>query len=66
MIKKVLKKLERLKEEKTKLIAFQTETQKKIDDVDIKIKDYSTLKKDYEKLEKKYNALVSPTEKNDE
>ena len=57
MIKKVLRKLERLKLEKTKIIEEQSKLQKKIDDIDIEIKNYITLKKEYEKLERKFNDL---------
>ena len=37
MIKKVLRKLERLKLEKAKIIEEQSKLQKKIDDIDIEI-----------------------------
>ena len=67
MIKKVLRKLERLNAEKSKFITEQSNIQKKIDDIDIEIKNYATLKKDYEKLEKKYNDLAhSPEVKKNE
>ena len=67
MIKKVLRKLERLNADKSKFVAEQSELQKKIDDIDIEIKNYTNLKKDYEKLEKKYNDLThSPEVKKNE
>lgn len=67
MIKKVLRKLERLKADKSKLLTAQTELQKQIDNIDMEIKEYTTLKKDYEKLEKKYNDLThSPEVKKNE
>jgi len=62
MIKKVLRKLERLKLEKSKIIEEQSKLQKKIDDIDIEIKNYIILKKEYEKLERKYNDLSQTTE----
>jgi len=62
MIKKVLRKLERLKLEKSKIIEEQSKLQKKIDDIDIEIKNYIILKKEYEKLEGKYNDLSQTTE----
>jgi DNA gyrase/topoisomerase IV subunit A len=62
MIRKVLRKLERLKLDKAKLINEQKELQKKIDDIDIEIKNYNTLKKEYEKLDKKYKDLTHPPE----
>lgn len=58
MIKKVLKKLERLKLEKSKIIEEQTKLQKRSDDIDSEIKNYTALKKEYEKLEKKFNELT--------
>lgn len=62
MIKKVLRKLERLKLEKSKTIEEQSKLQKKIDDIDIEIKNYITLKKEYEKLERKFNDISQTTE----
>ena len=62
MIKKVLRKLERLKLEKSKIIEEQSKLQKKIDDIDIEIKNYIILKKEYEKVERKYNDLSQTTE----
>ena len=63
MIKKVLKKLEKLKLEKSNLVTEQTKIQEKIDNIDIKIKEYNTIKKDYEKLEQKYNNISNTTPK---
>ena len=54
MIKKVLKKIERLNADKSKFVTEQSKLQKKIDDIDIEIKNYTTIKKEYEKLEKKF------------
>ena len=62
MIKKVLKKIERLKNDRSKLVIVQTDVQKKIDNIDIEIKEYNNLKKDYEKLEKKYNDMANSIE----
>ena len=62
MIKKVLRKLERLKLEKQKYITEQSNIQKKIDDIDIEMKSYTSLMKDYEKLEKKFENLSNPPE----
>ena len=62
MIKKVLRKLERLKLEKSKIIEEQSKLQKKLDDIDSEIKNYIILKKEYEKLERKYNDLSQTTE----
>lgn len=67
MIKKVLRKLERLKAEKLKIIEEESKLQKRIDDIDIEMKNYTTLKKEYEKLEKKFNDLSQyPEEKKNE
>lgn len=67
MIKKVLRKLERLKAEKLKIIDEQSKLQKRIDDIDIEMKNYTTLKKEYEKLERKFSDLSqSPEEKKNE
>jgi len=67
MIKKVLRKVERLKAEKLKIIEDQSKLQKKIDDIDIEMKNYTILKKEYEKLEKKFNDLSqSPKERQNE
>ena len=45
----------------------QSKLQKKIDDIDIKIKNYTTRKKEYEKLEKKCIDCTHPKEeKNNE
>ncbi len=62
MIKKVLRKLERLNAEKSKFITEQSDIQKNIDNIDNEIKIYTNLKKDYEKLEKKYNDLANSPE----
>ena len=61
MIKKIIKKLDKLKLDKSNLQAKQSELQNQIDDVDIKIKEYTNMKKEYEKLEKKYNEITNPT-----
>jgi len=67
MIKKVLRKVERLKAEKLKIIEDQSKLQKKIDDIDIEMKNYTILKKEYEKMEKKFNDLSqSPKERQNE
>lgn len=62
MIKRVLRKLERLNADKYKFVAEQSKLQKQIDDIDIEIKNYTTIKKDYERLEKKFNDLTKPKE----
>lgn len=62
MIKKVLRKLERLKAEKLRITDEQAKLQKKIDDIDIEMKNYIALKKEYEKLEKKFNDLANSPE----
>lgn len=62
MIKKVLRKLERLKTEKLRITDEQAKLQKKIDDIDIEMKNYIALKKEYEKLEKKFNDLANSPE----
>lgn len=62
MIKRVLKKIERLNADKSKFVVEQSKLQKKIDDIDIEIKDYTTIKKEYEKLEKKFFDLTRPKE----
>lgn len=62
MIKRVLRKLERLNADKSKFVAEQSRLQKQIDDIDIEIKNYTTIKKDYERLEKKFNDLTKPKE----
>lgn len=67
MIKKVLKKIERLNADKSKFVTEQSKLQKKIDDIDIEIKNYTTIKKEYEKLEKKFIDCTHPKEvKNNE
>ena len=62
MIKKIDKEIEKLEKEKVKLINSQQGVQKRINDIDIKIKGYKTLKKNYEKLESKFNNYVNPIE----
>lgn len=62
MIRRVLKKIDRLNADKTKLITEQSKLQKKIDDIDNEIKNYTALKKDYEKLQKKFNDLMENNE----
>ncbi len=62
MLKKIEKEIEKLKKEKVKLINSQQGVQKRINDIDIKIKGYKTLKKNYEKLESKFNNYVNPIE----
>jgi len=62
MIKRVLKKIERLNADKSKFVVEQSKLQKKIDDIDIEIKDYTTIKKEYEKLEKKFFDLTRSKE----
>lgn len=62
MLKKIEKEIEKLEKEKVKLINSQQGVQKRINDIDIKIKGYKTLKKNYEKLESKFNNYVNPIE----
>ena len=62
MIKRVLRKLEKLNEDKFKFVEEQSKLQKKINDIDIEIKNYMTIKKDYEILEKKFNDLSKTKE----
>lgn len=62
MLKKIEKEIEKLEKEKVKLINSQQGMQKRINDIDIKIKGYKTLKKNYEKLESKFNNYVNPIE----
>lgn len=64
MIKKVLRKLERLKIEKSKLIEEQSKLQKKIDTIDNEMKNYTILKKEYEKLERRFNDINQSPEVN--
>ena len=64
MIKRVLRKLERLNADKSKFVTEQSKLQRQIDDIDIEIKNYTTIKKDYERLEKKFNDLTKPKEVN--
>lgn len=63
MIKKIIKKLDKLKLDKSNLQIKQNELLKQIDDIDLKIKEYTSMKKDYEKLEKKYNDITQSTPK---
>lgn len=63
MIKKITKKLDKLKLDKSNLQTKQGELQKQIDDVDLKIREFTNMKKDYEKLEKKYNDATNSTSK---
>ena len=60
--KMMKRKMENLEKEKAKLINSQQGVQKRISDIDIKIKGYKTLKKNYEKLESKFNNYVNPIE----
>ena len=62
MIKRVLRKIERLNAEKSKFMQEQSKLQKQIDDIDIEIKNYTTIKRDNEKLEKKFNDLANTSE----
>lgn len=62
MLKKIEKEIEKLEKEKVKLINSQQGVQKRINDIDIKIKGYKTFKKNYEKLESKFNNYVNPIE----
>lgn len=62
MIKRVLRKLERLNADKSKFVTEQSKLQRQIDDIDIEIKNYISIKKDYERLEKKFNDLTQPKE----
>ena len=62
MIKRVLRKLERLNADKSKFVTEQSKLQRQIDDIDIEIKNYTTIKKDYERLENKFNDLTKPKE----
>ena len=52
MIKRILRKLAKLENNKLKLVEEQAKTQKQIDDVDVKIKEWNILKKEYEKTKK--------------
>ena len=62
MLKKVLKKIEKLNADKIKFIDEQSKIQKKINDIEIEIKDYTAIKRDYEKIEKKFTELTKPKE----
>ena len=45
MIKKIIKKLDKLKSDKSNLQIKQSELQKQIDDVDFKIREFTNMKK---------------------
>ena len=64
MIKKVLRKIERLKIEKSKLVEEQSKLQNKIDTIDNEMTNYTILKKEYEKLERKFNDINQSPEVN--
>lgn len=64
MIKKILKKLERLKIEKEKVASELSKLSLKNEKIDNEIKTYIALKKDYEKIEKKFNEMTTIKEGN--
>ena len=66
MIKRILRELAKLENNKLKLVEEQAKTQKQIDDVDVKIKERNILKKEYEKIEKKFNNYINPKGTNNE
>ena len=66
MIKRILRELAKLENNKLKLVEEQAKTQKQIDDVDVKIKEWNILKKEYEKIEKKFNNCINPKGTNNE
>lgn len=66
MIKRILRELAKLENNKSKLVEEQAKTQKQIDDVDVKIKEWNILKKEYEKIEKKFNNYINPKGTNNE
>ena len=66
MIKRILRELAKLENNKLKLVEEQAKTQKQIDDVDVKIKEWNILKKEYEKIEKKFNNYINPKGANNE
>ena len=66
MIKRILRELAKLENNKLKLVEEQAKTQKQIDDVDVKIKEWNILKKEYEKIEKKFNKCINPKGTNNE
>ena len=66
MIKRILRELAKLENNKLKLVEEQAKTQKQIDDVDVKIKEWNILKKEYEKIEKKFNNYINPKGTNNE
>lgn len=50
MIKRILRELAKLENNKLKLVEEQAKTQKQIDDVDVKIKEWNILKKNMKRL----------------
>lgn len=52
MLKKILSKIEKLEQLKQIKITKQSDIQKEIEDIDIKIKKLNTFKRQYENLEK--------------
>lgn len=66
MIKRILRELAKLENNKLKLVEEQAKTQKQIDDVDVKIKEWNILKKEYEKIEKKFNNYINQKGTNNE
>lgn len=66
MIKRILRELAKLENNKLKLVEERAKTQKQIDDVDVKIKEWNILKKEYEKIEKKFNNYINPKGTNNE
>lgn len=66
MIKRILRELAKLENNKLKLVEEQAKTQKQIDDVDVKIREWNILKKEYEKIEKKFNNYINPKGTNNE
>lgn len=61
MIKRILRELAKLENNKLKLVEEQAKTQKQIDDVDVKIKEWNILKKEYEKLAMEKMTLIANT-----
>ena len=59
LLKKVIKKIEKLNIDKSKLVAEEAKLRKQIDDIDIELKNYSAIKKEYEKLEKRFADLTN-------
>ena len=66
MIKKVIKKLEKLNSDKIKFVVEQSKLQKQIEDIDIEIKKYISIKKDYERIEKRFNEMSQLKEEKNE